>query len=476
MSPGTTKWRVEERDGETVRALTVEAPSWEVAVQSAWTTWELPHELRRAGVEVGLSATQIFIRGTPQSYRVAPEATPRKRVVPRPVSSLPPPLLATEPPDDQAKTNPVPGKAIVAQPAPAPPATIEPAKPVARKVELRKVDAKPNGRSLFGKLPRASSPDLEQEARASRASQPDAEEAKARAASQPDPVEVRAKSRPDPVEAAPEPADEPVRRSSPSRPPVPFEVASAVEKLSRPRTPASPFPLPPRLPEGLPVVPTPASVPVQVAAKPAAAPAKPKVEPPPAAQVSGRRLQVLVSGAVQLYTREQDPKNGAPVVYRQRGYALPMGTEEHEGEAFGRWMLQQLQQQIPKGETPRLFHLAVYDEMFTGDPPILALCKLEWKEWKNETNVTFPRRGDDSVMAAPRARTPSMHPPDPNAPPVPPPGSPTSNAGKAQGRVAALFLPPVTPPSFAIQPAAPGAGYGREPRFGRRQVTACAGH
>jgi hypothetical protein len=328
-----------------------------------------------------------------------------------------------------------------------PPVKAEPPKAVVRKVEARKIELKPTGRSLFGKLPRASSPDLEQEARKSRASQPDPLEA--RAASKPDPVEARAPSKPDPAEIE----EEPVRRSSPSRPPVPFEVASAVEKLSRTRTPASPFPLPPRMPDAMPVPPTPVSLPVQVAP-----PAKPAAEPPPpAAKVDTRRLQVLVSGAVQLYTREQDPKNGAPVVYRQRGYALPMGTEEHEAEAFGRWMLQQLQVQIPKGDTPRLFHVAVYDEMFTGEPPILALCKLEWKEWKDQTNVTFPRRGEDSVMAAPRARTPSMHPPDLSAAPVPPPGSPTSNAGKAQGRVAALFLPPVTPPSFAIQPPPKGA-------------------
>lgn len=450
MKAETTKWRVEERDGESTRALTVEAGSWEAAVQSAWTTWALDHELRRAGVEVGLSATQIFIRGTPFSYRVAPEAAPRKRVVPRPVSSIPPPMPII---DVGAAANP-----------PAAPANGEAPKLPPRKVEPRvqatssakpKVEAKPSGRALFGKLPRASSPDLEQEARKSRASQPDATEARAPSRSEPDPAEA------EPSEAE---AQLP-RRSSPSRPPVPFEVASAVEKLSHGRTPNAAFPPPPRMPDALPTPPTPAPVPVQAATTAPEDPSPLREEPAPT-KVNGRRLQMLVAGAVQLYAREQDPKNGAPVVYRQRGYALPMGTEENEAEAFGRWMLQQLQAQIPGGETPRLFHLAVYDEMFTGDPPILALCKLEWKEWKDQTNVSFPRRGEDSIMAAPRARTPSMHPPEMSAV-VPPPGNPTSHAGKSQGRVAALFLPPVTPPSFAVQPAphapvAPGATRGSE--------------
>lgn len=399
MSPDTTKWRVEESDGEATRVLSIEALSWEGAVQSAWTTWALAHELKHAGVEVGLSATQIFIRGTALRYRVSPEAAPRKRIVPRPVISVPAPPLAKVP-------------ATSAQ-APANPARAELPKAPARKVE-----AKPNGRALFGKLPRASSPDLEHEARKSRGSQPDSAEVKARAKSQPD-------------------------------------FGSALAGIAVPteqpaRAPATPLPSAPDLPEPpqpLPSMPTehPADAVVMVPIRVERA-----SQAPPAARVDDRRMQMLVAGAVQLYAREQDPKNGAPVVYRQRGYALPMGTEEHEGEAFGLWMLQQLQQQIPASEAPRLFHLAVYDEMFTGDPPVLALCKLEWKEWKNETNVTFPRRGEDSVMDAPRMRTPSMHPPDLQSPPVPPPGNPAA-ASKAEGRVAALFLPPVTPPSFAVQ-------------------------
>ncbi len=425
MKAETTKWRVEERDGESTRALVLDAPSWEAALQAAWSTWELAHELRRAGVEVEVGATQIFIRGTPQSYRVAPEATPPKRAVPRPVPSMLPPMPII---DVGAGSSVEVGVApLGSAPAAAPmgPAKADPAKRAARNV-----DANPNGRSSFGKLPRASSPDLEHEARTSRASQPHADDAPA--------------------------DDELPRLSSPSRPPVPFAVASAVEQLSRTHAPGSPFPLPPRLPDAMSVPPTPVEMLARVVARAEPVPA---VASPVPARVSSRRLQVLGSSAVQLYAREQDPKDGAPVVYRQRGYALPMGTEENEAEAFGRWMLQQLQLQLPGGETPRLFHLAIYDEMFTGDPPILALCKLEWKEWKGQTNVTFPRRGEDSVMAAPRARTPSMPPPELSAP-VPPPGNPTTHVGKGQDRVAALFLPSVTLPSFAVQPPpqAPPAG------------------
>lgn len=160
----------------------------------------------------------------------------------------------------------------------------------------------------------------------------------------------------------------------------------------------------------------------------------------PKRKVPMRTLQRLLAGAVQLYTHAQDPKSGAPVIYRRHGYALPMGTEGYEAEAFAREMLLLMKEQIPRGRAPRLFHIAVYDEMFTGEPEILALCKLEWKEWKDEINVSFPREGDDSVLTdAPRARTPSMHPADYTTPLQP-------IAAKDAARVAALFLPSASTP------------------------------
>ena len=425
MKTETSKWRVEEQDGASSRVLVVEASSWEAALESVWNTWELAHDLRRAGVEVGLSATQVFIRGTPQRYRVALERTPPKRTVPRPASSIPPAMPAAAAPA-----------------AAAPPAV--PVRPAAKKAEPkkplpRKTDALPSGRSLFGKLPRPSSPDLEDHVRPPpRASQPDPEEARRPLASEP---ELAAAPHPDP-EPEPAPADE-SPAAAPSIVPTPVVDIGIGSAPPLARVAPSPVATGPVAPTASAQSPLPRG-----AAGPGAAAESAR----PAPAIDGRRLQVLVAGSVQLYTREQDPKNGAPVIYRQHGYALPMGTEEDEAEGFGRWMLEQMKRQVPEGSAPRLFHLAVYDEMFTGEPPVLALCKLEWKEWKDQINVSFPRRGDDSVVVdPPRARTPSMHPPDMGVA-ASPPGSPGAQAIKAQGRVAALFLPPVTPPSFAVQP------------------------
>lgn len=435
MKNEPSKWRVEEQDGANAcRDLVVEASSWETAIEAVWQTWGLDHDLRRAGVEIGLSATQVFIRGTSFRYRIARERPPPKRVVPRPASSIPPPLEAEAKKPEAKKPPPLKTETKKSEPRP-------------RKGDL------PSGRSLFGKLPRPSSPDLEDARPAPRASTPDRE--LARRASQPDREEIAT-------------SDGKLRVATPPPLPVSALRAADADTDAQPERPPSIIPMPVvDVGKSSPPPAEPAAVAQPPA--PAAAPApEPDSAPPPAAparpipKLSARRLQVLVSGAVQLYTREQDPKNGAPVIYRQVGYALPMGTEEEEAEAFARWMLQQLQQQVPEGSAPRLFHLAVYDEMFTGEPPILALCKLEWKEWKDRISVSFPRRGDDSVVVSPpRARTPSMHP-DLSAPSTPP-GVP--GTAKPPGRAAALFLPPVTPPSFAVQPPpkAPAAATSDEP-------------
>lgn len=397
-------WHIGEFEGATLaRSLEIDADSWEAAIGQAWRRWALPHDLDQVGIETSARGVTVFIRGSSTRYRVQtaaqaaetraasiPPAKPR-RAVPRPAPTRPPPA-------------PVPAEAAPpAEPNPVATMPRTPAVPFASDSSARGL----TGRGLFRKLPRPSAPDLE--------------EAAGSGAVPAAPAATLAT--PSPIPAAP--AEQPLPELSPAslRPP-------ALPSDLVPPPPAEP---PPELPQGSE---PPSSL------DPLDAFAASPSSPPAPRKIGTRALQRLMAGAVLLYTHEQDPKSGAPVVYRRHGYALPMGTEEHEAEAFAREMLLRMQEQVPRGRAPRLFHLAVYDEMFTGEPEILALCKLEWKEWKSETNVSFPRQGDDSVITvAPRARTPSMHPPDYTTP-----LQPISSTDAA--RVAALFLPSATVPNL----------------------------
>jgi hypothetical protein len=144
-------------------------------------------------------------------------------------------------------------------------------------------------------------------------------------------------------------------------------------------------------------------------------------EPPPRATHSTRPP----IAATLLSERTQEPTAQSPIWYRELAYAVPIGTEEAEAQSFALRMLASVDKQS-LGKSPRFVNIAVFDEIFTGEPTIAPLAILEWKDWKQTPVTRFPRR-----IAAEPIRT----------------SEPPRRLSKMPGSAADMFLGPATTPA-----------------------------
>lgn len=227
--------------------------------------------------------------------------------------------------------------------------------------------------------------------------------------------------------------------------------APAAAKPQTPQAPAvQPAPKPP--------VPTaPAPVPAQQAPQAVqAGPIDQRISAVPPTQPAAQ-APAPAPGPRVLLSREQDPTAQSPLSYREYAYWVAPGTSEPDAEALLRAELERVKQRLASVKAGKLVNLAAFDVEFQGKPPVAPIAALTWKDWKNETQVIFPRRRGPSVPpasaqqpqppsqapasfvaaqaaaappAAPGAKQALLSKTDPmaNAPPLPAPGAPIQAA------------------------------------------------
>jgi hypothetical protein len=111
-----------------------------------------------------------------------------------------------------------------------------------------------------------------------------------------------------------------------------------------------------------------------------------------AADAEPRRASVRPPIAATLLSRrEQNPNEASPIWYRELAYAVPIATDESVAEAFAMHMLEQVTRESA-GITSRFVNIAIFDEIFTGEPTMAPLVIVEWKDWKGPPISRFPRR------------------------------------------------------------------------------------
>ena len=176
------------------------------------------------------------------------------------------------------------------------------------------------------------------------------------------------------------------------------------------------------------------------AAAPTSAPTpapSPERPPPPPPSVASQII----------FRREQDATPSIPLTYREYVYAVALGTDETSAEGLLLAHLGAIQSALAQHEQGKLVHLAVFDVLFQGKPPVLPLATLMWKDWRGTPAITFPRRGQPETKG-PVSR-PSMRPAAPPlfiAPPTPMPAP----------AIPRDFVPiPVPEPSVAAPPPPP---------------------
>lgn len=198
-----------------------------------------------------------------------------------------------------------------------------------------------------------------------------------------------------------------------------------------------------------PVSPAPVAASAPIAPKSVApkAPPRPAQAPKPSSKGSQRPPPPAPPqqqyAATMLSRRDQEPSESSPLTYREVSYALAIGTEEPEAEAFALQMLEELKREIPEDRAARFINIAVFDEIFTGKPTISPLVVLEWKDWKGAPVARYPRKYPSAMPNSMRSSVPG---PGPSLAAALKEPSQVSRAPAAASALGDMFLGPATAP------------------------------
>ena len=200
-----------------------------------------------------------------------------------------------------------------------------------------------------------------------------------------------------------------------------------------------------------------------VAAPAAPAPAAPVVAPP-AAPVVAAPVEAVVAAVVApavtapaasasaavetlevLFARDSEPSAASPLIYRERNWLAPEGTDEEEAELLLRTRFSALRDSLADKPKGKLVKLALFDHRWSGQPLRPPILVLTWKDWRGEPEVLAPGR----LSVTPVGTVP--------APSVPPPASPSTPAPSTSVAAVATGVAAVTAaaPSIPEPPIAP---------------------
>jgi hypothetical protein len=204
-----------------------------------------------------------------------------------------------------------------------------------------------------------------------------------------------------------------------------------------------------------------AAAPAPVVAAPAA-PAPVVAAAPPASESSAsdtiRTPALSEDGLELLHARDAEPSKESPLVYRERHYLLPAGTDADEAEMLLRRRFAALREELASRPKGKLVKMAVFDHRWSGQPTQPPVLALQWKDWRGEAEITAPGRPSVPSSGAPAAASP-VAPATTAATPVA--VAPVAPAPVAAAPVPAapVAAPPVAPPPVAAAPvpAAPVA-------------------
>jgi len=153
--------------------------------------------------------------------------------------------------------------------------------------------------------------------------------------------------------------------------------------------------------------------------------------------------------ATLMHSRDGEPSQESPLLYRERVFHVAPGTTDAIVEALIYARFDELVEELADRPKGKLFNLAIFDHEWDGRPDRPPLITLQWKDWRGDPVVQRP--GTPGAQAAP---APSQ-PPAAAAPSQPPPASTPPPAASNPPPAAASNPPPAAsspPPAAASNP------------------------
>ncbi len=140
------------------------------------------------------------------------------------------------------------------------------------------------------------------------------------------------------------------------------------------------------------------------------------------ARVAALAMAPLEIALTPLFRREVLPPtlsaNVPPgVTYREIAWAVPLGTEEEQAEELLRSKLTEFARSF-EGHDSVFLKFSIFDEIFSGEPPLLPLATLHYQDWEGDPVIGFPRRNPLEVPEPLSGATPlddAAFAPSPNA-------------------------------------------------------------
>ncbi len=119
--------------------------------------------------------------------------------------------------------------------------------------------------------------------------------------------------------------------------------------------------------------------------------AKEKKEPAARGRKPSARTVAKTVELELLLERNEEPTEKNPLTYRERAYLVPRGSEPEQIERKLREVLAGFQNDLESEPRGKLVNLAAFDHRWEGRPFQPPLVIIQWKDWRGDPQVAYPK-------------------------------------------------------------------------------------
>ncbi|MDH5492092.1 MAG: GAF domain-containing protein, partial [Myxococcales bacterium] len=103
-----------------------------------------------------------------------------------------------------------------------------------------------------------------------------------------------------------------------------------------------------------------------------------------------------------LHRRDEEPSAENPLRYRERSYAAAEGLSRDEAKAILEERLREVQKELSGVSKGKFVKLALFDHEWDSVPRRPPIATLDWKDWREGIQLSFPEQGAPIPEPTPR--------------------------------------------------------------------------